>query len=309
MKNLAKLTLFFSLCFIAVFFASILLRLLASWVELTRIIPVGPEPIGDAVAIAWKALPVALYLTILLTLSYTARCKMPVALSIIGIIIMACIFTLGVSFGITRSGAMNLALRPVTPLQGEAGLILTQSNNSIVLLKDPGEIKGPRLVSIPGKPFIYQEIPAGPNNTILSLPALSLGYNTPWFIRSLDIDFSLSAGELKERFSDNLFSFGLYAFSIIFLLASLRFLLEFSQWPLANFFLGALVFRLILMLEIFLNSGEINALAGSFLTDRVPPMLVTPVVFAVLGVLILLYTLLVHIARVAGSAKRGENDE
>ena len=119
----------------------------------------------------------------------------------------------------------------------------------------------------------------------------------PWFISSLAIDFSLSARELKGRLEKSFFSFAVYIASLILLLASLRFLLELSEWPLANLFLGALVFRGILALEVFLNSGEINVLVGSFLTERVPPMLHTPAIFGALAVLIIVYTLLTRIAR------------
>jgi hypothetical protein len=143
----------------------------------------------------------------------------------------------------------------------------------------------------------------GPNNTILSLPALPFGDNIPWFVRSLDIDFNLSAAELRGRLGDSLFSFAVYAFSLILLLSSLRFLLDLSQWPLANLFLGALVFRLILALEAFLNSSETNTLVASFLDGRAPPMLITPLVFSALAILIMVYTLLAGIARVLGSRR------
>ena len=308
MKNLAKLTLFFSLCFAILFVVAVLLRFLASWIEWARFIPVGARPGEDIAEAAWRAFPAALYLSTLLDLSYTARRKMPIPLAIIGILILGCAFSLGVSEGISRIGALEPALQPVSPLGGEPGLILSRSNNDIILLRGSRDVRGPRLVSIPGRPLIYQEVPIGPNNTILNLPALPFGGDTPWFVRSLTIDFSLSGEELKSRLGTSYFSFAAYVFSLILLLASLRILLELSHWPLANLFIGALVFRGILALEIFLNAREINTLIGSFLKTRVPPMLITPAVFSALALLIIFYTLLVRVARAIGPASGGTED-
>jgi len=222
---------------------------------------------------------------------------MPVPLAIFGILVLGCAFSLGASQGIKRAGALDLALKPVSSLQGGSGLILSRLDNSIILLKGSSDVRGPRVVSIPGRPLIYQDVPLGPNNTILNLPALPFRDDTPWFVRSMAIDFSLSAAELRGRLEDSLLSFAAYAFSLILLLASLRFLVGLSKWPLANLFLGALVFRLIVALETFLNAREINALIDSFLAKRLPSQLITPAVFCVLALLLIFYTLLVRVAR------------
>ena len=149
----------------------------------------------------------------------------------------------------------------------------------------------------------------GPNNTILNLPALSFGDDAPWFVRSLTIDFSLSTGELKSRLQTSFFSFAAYAFSLILLLASMRIFLELSQWSLANLFLGALIFRLILALEIFLNTPEINAFIGSFVKSQLPSALITPAVFGALALLVIFYTLLVRVARALGPESGRTEDE
>ena len=301
MKNFAKLTLFFSSYFILFFFAAILLGFIDSWIDLARIIPVDARPGEEIAAVVWKALPAAIYLSILISVSYSVRRKMPIFFAIFCTIILAFIFATGVSLGIGRVEALKTAFKPIFPIEAQPGLIISQNENSIILLRESGDVRGSRLVSIPGRPFIYQEVPLGPNNTILSLPAISLGDDTPWFVRSIGIDFSLSAEELKSRFERNYLSFAAYAFSLILLLSSLRFLMELSQWPLANVFLGALVFRSILALETFLNSEEINALLGSFLGGKVPSSLITPLAFCAVSALALLYTLLSGIARAGGS--------
>ena len=309
MKYAAKLTLFFSISFIILFFAGFLFRLLSSWVEFARIIPLEELPGEDAAEAAWKILPAVLYLAMLLTLSYSARKSMGIPSSICTIIILGCAFTLGTSLGLGRADILKPALKQGISIHAEPGLILYREENAIVLLKESEDILGPRVVSFPGRPLLYQENPIGPNNSIISLPELPFGGRTPWFVRSLTIDCTLSSREIQNRFERNFLSFAAYIFSLVLLLGSFRFLLELSQWPLANIFIGAIVFRGILALETFLNAREINILIASFLGSRVPAMLITPLVFGALGTLILLYTLLSRIARRPESRPRRKRND
>ena len=300
MKNFAKLTLFFSLSFVILLFIAILLKYLSSWVDIVRIIPLAAKPGEDAVEAAWKSLPAVIYMTILLALSYSARKKIGIPLTILTILFLGSAFTIGTSMGLSRAEALRPALKPVSPVQAGPGLILSRAGNTMVLLKESNDIRGPRVVSLPGQPLMYQELPLGPNNTILNLPDLPFGDGTPWFVRSMNIDYSLSADQIKGRYERNFLSFAAYVVSLVLILGSLRFLLELSQWPLANIFLGALVFRGILALETFLNSREINILVGSFLAEKVPVNLITPAVLSAVGILVILYTLLSRIARRTG---------
>ena len=305
MKNFAKLTLFFSIFFAVFFSLSVLLKFVSLWIDFARTIPAETRTGREVAEIAWQSLSVALHVSILLALSYTARRKIPVFAGVISIIFLAYVFTSGVSLAINRTGAIESAFQPGSPIRANPGLIVSQNENSIILLQGSNELRGPRLVSIPGRPLIYQSVPIGPNNTILSLPAISFGNDVPWLIRSINIDFSLNARELQSRFGESYLSFAIYAFSLILLLSSLRFLIELSQWPLANIVLGMLIFRLILSLEVFINSQEINTLITSFLGGRVPSTFITPLVFCTLGALALLYTLL---ARVAASPRGARDD-
>jgi len=309
MKNFARLILFFSLSFIILYIIAILFGVLSSWIDAARIVPLSERPGGDPMEIAWRVLPIVLYLSILLSLSYSVRGDTSTPVSIITIIVLAVIFTAGGSLGLSRTGFLKPALRPVAPVQARPGLVLSQRDNIMVLLRESSDIRGPRVVSLPGQPLIYQEKPIGPNNTILNLPDLPFSDETPWFVHSLNIDFSLSAREIKNRLDENYYSYFAYIFSLILLLAALRFIMELSQWHLANLFLGALVFRLVLTLETFLNMREINVLIGSFLTEKVPAMLITPLVFCALGILVIIYTLLTRIARKVGPWSKGGRNE
>jgi hypothetical protein len=300
MKNFARLALFFTICFVVVFAASALLNFLALWVEAVKTTPFRRGLGGDFIASGSKALPAALYISVLLCLSYTVRRKIPAALSIIGVFALAFAFTLGLTLGIGHLDNVNLAPPAFRTVKGEPGLILSRGDTSMILLKGSDAAGGPRVTAIPGQPLIYQETPLGPNNTLLSLPSLPFRTDKPWFISSIAIDFDLVSREFKDRLGQSLLLFCIYTGALIFFLAGLRFLLELSNWPLANLFLGALAFRGILALEIFLDTPEIEGFLKSFLGERLPPSFLTPLVFCALGILVVVYTVLVNLARGRG---------
>ncbi|MCL2382551.1 MAG: hypothetical protein FWC64_13345 [Treponema sp.] len=296
MKSILKLTLFFSFNFALLFAAIVALGLLSSWVDFARYIPIEARAGQSLEHFAWNALPAALYLTMLLGLGYTARRTMPAFLAVVCIFILGSVFFLGASLGISRAGDVEILFRPVAQ-QGEPGLILSRGDNAIILLRETGDIWGPRVVSIPGQPLLYQDVPRGPNNTVISLPPLPFDDSAPWFIRNLVMDFSLNAAELRGRMEMGLLYFGAYALALILLLSSIRFLFGLGRWPLASLCIAALAFRGIAALESFLNTGEINELLNSLLPGLLPPLLITPAIFAALAVLTTFYALLIHATR------------
>jgi hypothetical protein len=301
MKNFARLALFFSICFAVTFLLSGLLRFLALWIEAAREVPLEGEQSGGFIAAMGEALAMTVYITILLTLSYTARRNMSKPFSITAVVILAAAFTLGTSLGVRQLQKFEFALNAVPPIRARPGLILSRGDTSMVLLSDSSVTGGPRVASFPDRPLLYQETPRGPDNTAPALPDLPFNTGTAWVIQSMLIDFRLSASELASRLDQGLFSFALYGGALIALLSSLRFLLELSNWPLANLFLGAIAFRGILALEIFLNARETGVLISSFFGNRLPVSLITPLTFCALTILIVLYTFLASLAR----GKRG----
>jgi len=297
MKNIAKLTLCFSLYFIAIFFISLLMELLAYWVSMVRIIPVEAVPMVNLTDFAWKSANFSIYLTILVSLSYSARKEMASVTSIFIVAILALLYTGGLSIGINRSDYMRLTLQTVNPIQSGPGLVLSRSDSSIILLKDSTQIDGPRVVSFPDQDLLYQENPIGPNNTVLPLPPYQLGSENPWFIRSIDLDLRLGGQEIMNRYNDNYLNFRLYTLSLILLLSSMRFIFNLSKWHLANLFTGALVFRGILSASAFLNTRGVNLLAASFLGDSIPHAAITPIIFCTIAGLIILFTILISIVK------------
>jgi hypothetical protein len=300
-RNIARLALFFSLCFVVLFLAAVIVRYLHIRIDAIRFLSPKPEQILQDLlnAIQW-ALPVAVYFSLLLSLSYSSRRHISIILSIIFLVILAGAFSTGISLG-TEGLTRIPPFQKAPKILGYPGLILNQADNVMVLLRGPAEPGGSRVVSLPDQPLIYQQVPIGPNNTILSLPPAPFRASMAWFLQSLTIDFSLTGRQFALRFSEGLISFLIYGGSLIFLLASLRFILDLSNWPLANLFLGALAYRGILALETFLNTEEIQEFLASFLGNHIPVPFITPMCFCALAVLICLYTGLNRLARRRGN--------
>jgi hypothetical protein len=315
MKNLARLTLFFTLSFALVFLFAGALRFLHIRIDGVRLLPFQARLLlSDGLSAARWALPLALYASLLGGLSYAAR----LSAGLLGRIrrpiaapqTMLCLFVLslalsgGISLGLERLEGMAPAQDTLRPLGGP-GLLLSQGDASIVLLRGPEESRGPRAAAIPGRPLLYQEQPAGPNNTIPGLPPVPFRVQGPWFLRSISIDFSLTARHFESLLQEGLRPFFIYAGALVFLLVSLGFIQKLSKWPLANLFLGCLAFRGVLAAETFLNSPEIQDLLASFLGDRfpLPTAWTVPLIFCLFGVLLNLYTFLVFLI------KRQTNEE
>jgi hypothetical protein len=307
MKNLARLILFFSLSFAILLLFSAGLRFFQIRIDGVRLLPVQPRMmLTDFVTAARWALPLGIYASLLAGLSYAARLnagllggrRRPLAapLAMLCLFVLALAFGGGVSLGLERLGNMVPARDTARPL-GEPGMLLTRGAASIVLLRAPDEDRGPRVVAIPGRPLLYQEQPLGPDNRILSLPPVPFRADGPWFLRSIALDFSLSGRQLEARLGEGLLSFFSYAGALVFLLVSLGFILKFSNWPLANLFLGCLCFRGVLAAETFLNSPDMGELLDSFLGNRFPLTYTTPLIFCFFGLLVNLYSFLVYLAK------------
>ncbi|MCL2601652.1 MAG: hypothetical protein FWD91_02435 [Treponema sp.] len=320
MRKVLRLTLFFTLTFAALFAAAMLAALLSSWIEAARFILPNTAPQRNISELAWNALPVTLYLSVLLALSYLSRRNIPAAQAILCLVISASALFAGSAIAISRLAPAQTVFPPASatvPATARAtqhekpGLILSRSETMWILLQESSFTLGPRVVSIPGEPLIYQEAPRGPGDTILTLPPLPFDDAPSPFIRRLSGDFALSAATLYSRLQRSYVSFGVYVVSLVLLLCSLRFVFGHSRypkrgapgrWPLANLFIGALIFRGIAALEPFLNAPETNALLHSFLPGKnlprfISPDFLTPAIFCALALLFILYTALAHFVR------------
>jgi hypothetical protein len=300
-KKLSKLVIFFSLSFAVLFLAATGLRYLAIRIDWLRSLPRQPEAaLSGLIAAAHWALSLALYGSMLLSLSYAVRERVfapAVALFLIAL-------PLAVSFGISAALEHWEQVPPALDTEevlGGPGLILANgqrsSDTAIILLAGPGNPQGPRVTAIPGQPLLYQADPAGPNQTVLPLPPIPFRDDTPWFLKSLAIDLRLNSEQLKQHYHEGFFSFLIYTGALIVLLSSLSCILKLSAWPLANLFLGCFAFRGVLALETFLNSPEIQDVFEAFLENRLPVSLSVPLIFCVTGGLVYIYSVLVYLAK------------
>jgi hypothetical protein len=314
MKKLARFVIFFSLSFVLLLIFSVIFRFFAFWIESVRAV----SNIMDAeraalITLIRRALPETLFLSILFSLSYSVRNKIPALLSIILLFVLSGSFTLGFFMGLEKIEAMDLPIFSNFPLTAEnlalkPGIILSTRDMGMILLKENPGLFGsssgtagrtafsgfPRVISFPESALIYQEVPISRDTTFFNLP---LGENTPWFFQSMLIDLNMTARELDSRYKEGLASFFLHGFSLILLLVSLRFLFGLSSWPLANLFFGAIAFRGVLSLEIFLITPETEAIITAFLGNSIDGFLIRPLVFLSLSALVILYTLLAFLAR------------
>jgi hypothetical protein len=305
-RNLAKLALFFSISYIVVFLSSTGLRFLALRVDWARTLPQKPEAFLTAIiTAAYWALAMALYSSILLSLSYAIRGHYSVIMTV------ACLFILSLSFNFCIStvfenwAAVELTRKDGKPI-GESGLILSntlnKSETTVVLLRGSADPLGPRVTAEPNKPLFFQEtVQIDPKS---QLPPVPFEGDYPWFMKSLVSDLRISGEQLQHRYNEGLYSFLVYAGALICFLTSLNFILKFSVWPLANLFIGALAFRGVLSLETFFNSPEIQDVFGSFLRNQIPQMLIVPIIFAIFGLMVHLYSILVFVAK-----RRDDDDD
>jgi hypothetical protein len=278
-----------------------------AWEDAALRIPAGSGALlPKFIAAAGGSLPAALYGALLFSLSYAFRRHIPAAPARLVLFILALGLTLGVSLGFSQlPGVPPPEEGQNLPTLGRPGLLLSEGDTMMVLLEEPAAGDGSRTVSIPGRPLIYQEVPLGSGNTILSLPPVFFVRDNAFFLEILFIDISLTAGQLRGRLGEGLVPFTAYTGSLIFLLLSLGFVLNLSAWPLANLFLGTLAFRGILALDGFLNLRETQGFIGAFFENRLPGFLISPLVYAGMGVLFILYDLLSFFAW--GRGRRDEN--
>jgi hypothetical protein len=292
------LALLFSVCFVVILPVTAAIRYLHVWIEAACHIPAETiEIFASLISAGQWALPVTLYVSVLLALSYSARKALSAPVSILCIFVLSIAFTGGIYLGLSHAGSSaKLTGQSVPPVLAGPGLILTQGDTTVVLLDDPSNPASSRVIAVPDRPLFYQKI-TGPVRTRFTLPRIPFKIENPYFMASLSIDFALAAGQLQDRLSAGLIPFALYVGALCLLLSSLRFIMELTSWPLANIFLGAMVFRGILAAGTFLDSEEIQQFIKISLKEYIPQVLITPSIFCAVTLLVIVYTVLVNVAR------------
>jgi hypothetical protein len=307
MKMLARFLCFFGLWFPAIFVIAAGSVFLGAWIDTaSQVSPDSGITLRHIVEIGRWIAPFTMYLTLILSISYGRRRNLAPPLVLIFAVPLACLFTFGASKGLSIAANMEappLAVKRSPP--GQPGLILSRPGTVITLLDRPSNADGSRVVAIDGRPLIYQKEPRGADGRIIGLPPLPFRRGEARLYDGILSDFSISGQRLAARFEEGNVSFFSWTFALSILLVSLGFVFEMTSWPLANFFFGLLVFRGVLAFEVFLASGEIMEYINGFMRGAIPDMLVAPAIFAVVAVLILIYSVLFYLARSTAPARAG----
>jgi hypothetical protein len=251
-------------------------------------------------SVEW-ALPFTLYTTTLLAMSYACRTKISTPGAFALLFVLAFGFTYAVSLGISH--AKGMALPPLTigrETLGKPGLVLSGRGMTVVLLDDPSNAAGERVVSLDDRALFYRPDPTEPDGSPIPLPSAPFKLKNSALFDGLLVDFSLAAKELSARFAAGFLSYAAYAGALIFMLLSLTAVLDIGAWPLANIFIGAVLFRLVLSFEVFIGRRDTLASLAEFLGRWMPAYLVAPGVIGAAGVLLALYSGLVFLAGAGG---------
>jgi hypothetical protein len=296
--KLVKLAVHFFLCFIGLFLIAAGIRFLAFRLEWTRLLTLQPEALQSELtaSLQW-ALSFGLYCSIILGLCFTSHEKVFAPMAILIIAVLSVGLAYFVSSGLETVENMVSKTTVTRPIGGP-GLILANpmrpTSIAVVLLDGPSKPGGARVAILPDRPMNYQETFPGRDTGI---PMAPIGEESPWIFKSVAIDLKLSAEHLRQLYNEGLMAFLLYTGALAVLLISFLFIMNFSAWPLANFFLCCLAFRGVLSLEILFNSSDVQNFFKSYLQKYLPISAVVPMIFCIAGLLIYLYSFLVYLAR------------
>jgi hypothetical protein len=283
-KNIARLALLFSLCFVTVFLVYGSLQVLTIYLESARTTADLPGlSFSAVVAIFQSAVPVALYLSLLFGLGYAGMRHISAFGAVPCLFILSIAATTGLSLGLV---ALKDAPVPLI-LAGHsvsitAGSIFKDGTTTIVVLKSPSGGAVPYTLSSPGQPIEHRE-----EEITLTLPFNDR--NTT----SITTSFSVTQHQLESRLQYGLISFEAYLGALVLVLLSLYGLFRISTWPAANVFLGTGAFVGFLIFET-VPGRFVPETVLSFLTNRVPEPFIMPILIVSLIVPVIIGTIVIY---------------
>jgi hypothetical protein len=116
-------------------------------------------------------------------------------------------------------------------------------------------------------------------------PLIFFRHDPVQLLGSIQFYFEQVGQQFNTRLNESWLSFYLYAASIIFCLCCLCFVFNLSTWPLANLFLGALLFRCVLEAGNLFEQDIVRSFFLSFWIEGIPVFVLEPALFCVLGLL------------------------
>ncbi|MDR2419673.1 MAG: hypothetical protein LBD79_11610 [Treponema sp.] len=280
-----RLIRFVCLWFIIAFVVLTIAHFMAIRIDLASMFSLTQQEakIDSLLTAGWRSLPLSIYITVLLGLSYSARYKFPVLPSIVYVMVLSLLW-IGL-FSLILSIIQRGSPWPTERFQhlGETGLITVDGDQYQVLLQDP-DLPGALVIAPLDLPLRYENTQIG-----LGAPSIFFRKDSVYFIETLLRKFIRAGEQCRDRLQESFLSFFLYILALVFCLSTLRFVFDVSSWPLANLFLGALLFWGILELETLLDSEQvqtlINAISGEALM-----FMVVPLALCILGLVFLLFS-------------------
>jgi hypothetical protein len=296
-KNAVRLLVFIFVSFTLIFALSAALSFLLLWIKAAIAIPAGRFiTMKQTVLYLRWTVSFSLYLVLLLSTNYALRNEVHRLAAFIMVFAVSGGLCYAVWQGFTMADKMDtppFLVASETP--GSAGLILQSGAIALTLIDPPSLPDGGRVISIPGRPLFYEAGQAD-GGAIPELPSAPFSLSVNWLFGNLHIDCALSAAQFRTRFERGLIPFLTWMLPLMLLLITLSYIFDVGAWPLANLFLGAVLYRLTLWFEVFINSKDIQAYLNNFFRGMVPLDFISPLIFAALGIILLLYVILMYLA-------------
>lgn len=179
-----------------------------------------------------------------------------------------------------------------TPLR--TGQIRSYGTGSAVLAdRDTGPDSDWVIVQ-PGKPLSLRRMDA---SMAADLSITTLQRNVPASMRGLIADLAAYAERFRAHREAGRLPYMAHILSLVFFLASFRFVLQITKWPLADLFLGTILFRWLVSLDLFVGSPEALGYIADLSGSLVPRIYTQPFGMAVLAVLLNVFMFLNYLAR------------
>ncbi len=296
MKGVARLILFASIFFTFILLTATAVATLQHWILAAQIIPPAPFALLPELAAAvWQVVPFVLYITILFSLSYSGRRGILAPLSTVLLTLLVGGAVIGLGEGLDRlEQSLKLAGSATAQTPLRTGQIRSYGMGNAVLV---GRDTGPDadwVIAQPGKPLSLRRMDA---SMAADLSVSTLRRSVPPSMQGLIADLAAYAERFRARRETGRLPYMAYVLSLAFFLASFRFILQITKWPLADLFLGTILFRWLVSLDLFIGSPEIIGFIADLGGPLVPRVYAQPFGMAVLAVLLNVFMFLNFLAR------------
>jgi hypothetical protein len=301
-KNFARLVLFNITFFVCVFVLSAAVSFLQFWVSAASAIPVVQYIYLETIInhAQWM-LSFSFYITVLFTLNYAQRNRVLPLAAFITVALLSGGLPFAAALGLSNARNMNAPPYAMnTKTLGNAGVMMKHGQTTITLIDKPELETGSRVIAAPERALYYQDVPLDEDGKVIPLPHVNFYETNSFVYQGLRSDFSFSSREFSRRYESGIFSFLVWLCPLILFLMALSYMFNVGAWPLANLFLCAVIFRAVLLFEVFLNKPAIQDYLAEFTRNLIPRIFITPAVFLTLAALALLYDILMYFARERG---------